>query len=51
MDKAVKDQVQAYFKQQAQIGIPDYIFTSTGYNWDGEYTPDDEDSSRANSGL
>ncbi len=30
MDKVVKEQVYTYFKQQAELGIPDYIFTATG---------------------
>ncbi len=43
MDKAVIDQITAYFKQQAAFAVPDYIFSAPMGSYTDTYTlPDNE---------
>ena len=43
-DQALKDQVLNYFKQQAELGIPDYIFPSIKDKSNNNYSLKSEDS-------
>ena len=44
MDEAVHEQLLNYFKQQAELGIPDYIFPSIKETNDHHYSSASEDS-------
>ncbi len=49
MDKAVIDQVTAYFKQQAALDVPEYIFSSPVGDYTGTFALSENDSTAQNS--
>lgn len=44
MNEAIHKQLLIYFKQQSELGIPDYIFSSAPYSADNEYRTMPENS-------